>query len=51
MAADALAADENLGRGRDSVLGLEGVSLLARGEVMILDLVAGALSRCRAFSP
>ena len=51
IAADALAADEDLGRGRHPMLRLEGVGLLAGGEVMVLDLVAGALQQVLRLEP
>jgi hypothetical protein len=45
VSADPFAADEGLGRRLHAVLGLEGVGLLARGEVMILDLITRALQQ------
>ncbi len=40
IAADALVTNEGLWRGVDIMLGLEGVSLLARGQMMICDRIA-----------
>ncbi len=40
IATDALATDEGLRRGVDIVLGLEGVGLFARRQMMIRDRVA-----------
>src|SRR3546814_13819394 len=51
MPADPFAADEYLRRGPDIVFGLEGVGRLARGEVMILHLIARAFQQVFRLQP